>query len=34
MEPDPVPLYALKLLITLTDYSPLFIRYVIIDYSL
>ncbi|XP_055509244.1 serine/threonine-protein kinase ULK4 isoform X1 [Leucoraja erinacea] len=26
MEPDPVPLYALKLLITLTDYSPLFIR--------
>ncbi|XP_067910530.1 serine/threonine-protein kinase ULK4 isoform X2 [Heterodontus francisci] len=26
MEPDPVPLYALKLLITLTDHSPVFIR--------
>ncbi|XP_078269908.1 serine/threonine-protein kinase ULK4 isoform X2 [Rhinoraja longicauda] len=26
MEPDPVPLYSLKLLVTLTDYSPLFIR--------
>ncbi|XP_038652527.1 serine/threonine-protein kinase ULK4 [Scyliorhinus canicula] len=26
MEPDPVPLYALRLLITLTDYSPVFIR--------
>ncbi|XP_072416499.1 serine/threonine-protein kinase ULK4 isoform X2 [Chiloscyllium punctatum] len=26
MEPDPVPLYALKLLVTLTDHSPIFIR--------
>ncbi|XP_051871401.1 serine/threonine-protein kinase ULK4 isoform X2 [Pristis pectinata] len=26
MEPDPVPLYALKLLVTLTDCSPVFIR--------
>ncbi|XP_078395721.1 serine/threonine-protein kinase ULK4 [Cetorhinus maximus] len=26
MEPDPVPLYALKLLVTLTDHSPVFIR--------
>uniref|UniRef100_UPI00398E3640 serine/threonine-protein kinase ULK4 isoform X2 n=1 Tax=Pristiophorus japonicus TaxID=55135 RepID=UPI00398E3640 len=26
MEPEPVPLYALRLLITLTDHSPVFIR--------
>ncbi|XP_078085432.1 serine/threonine-protein kinase ULK4 [Mustelus asterias] len=26
MEPDPVPLYALRLLVTLTDHSPVFIR--------
>ncbi|XP_043575475.1 serine/threonine-protein kinase ULK4 isoform X1 [Chiloscyllium plagiosum] len=26
MEPDPVPLYALKLLVILTDHSPIFIR--------
>ncbi|XP_067857918.1 serine/threonine-protein kinase ULK4 [Heptranchias perlo] len=26
MEPDPVPLYALKLLVTLTGHSPVFIR--------
>ncbi|XP_072139891.1 serine/threonine-protein kinase ULK4 isoform X2 [Mobula birostris] len=28
MDPDPVPLYALKLLVTLTDCSPVFIRFV------
>ncbi|XP_059801701.1 serine/threonine-protein kinase ULK4 isoform X3 [Hypanus sabinus] len=28
MDPDPVPLYALKLLVTLTDCSPVFIRFI------